>query len=71
MSMKEKRSEKKEKVLFNDCLKFLGKTKSLHSRTLQDFLTEENIFKQANAFLINVHVSPGKMKNLVSRLHVL
>ena len=23
--MKEKRSEKKEKVLFNDCLKFLGK----------------------------------------------
>ena len=28
LSMKEKRSEKKEKVLFNDCLKFLGKTVS-------------------------------------------
>ena len=41
MSKKEKRSEKKEKVLLNDCLKFLGKIKSLHGRTLQDFLTEE------------------------------
>ena len=41
LSTKEKRSEKKEKVLLNDCLKFLGKIKSLHGRTLQDFLTEE------------------------------